>query len=82
MEGPCETIKSGAKWQNLKFAEISAWRRVSDHFKAVDLFDSVRCEHPFGFCSLHGNRLKPMRNESIALVIVDKCHHTPGYRHH
>lgn len=30
MEGACENIISSPKWQNLKFAEISVWRRVSD----------------------------------------------------
>lgn len=33
MDGPCESNNSSPKWQNLKFAEISVWKRVSAHLQ-------------------------------------------------
>lgn len=45
MEGSCERRP---KWQNLKFAEISVWRRVSDLF-----FHALFCSFCFFFWLLY-----------------------------
>lgn len=77
MEGSCER---SPKWQNLKFAEISVWRRVSGLFLPFYLgyFGLLfpvslprghkyteSCTHSFG-CLLIFMQLKAMRNFSIA----------------
>lgn len=87
--GPGETSNSSPKWQNLKFAEISVWRRVSDHFQAFGYFIFQRrgilslcgCMHSFGWLIHCKQAEAPMRNFSIALVFVEKLHHPRCYKH-
>lgn len=73
MEGPCER---SLQWQNLKFAEISVWRRVSDLlFHAllvipsfISTWTSVRgVVHAFLWVPADpdADMLKAMRNFSI-----------------
>lgn len=78
------------KWRNLKFVEISVWRKVGGLFFIVCLFyfpslrgEQTRCRvHAF----LHmpplsfACRAESMRNFSFALVVVEellrpRCHH-------
>ncbi len=54
MEGACESNNSNPKWQNLKFAEISVWKRVRDHFQA--------------FCRLVISNLSPMWRGTLCVV--------------
>lgn len=68
MEGPCETSNSSPKWQNLKFPEISVWKRVSDHFQVfcrllISSSDPIWTRR---LCGVHASKLKPMRNFAVA----------------
>lgn len=92
MGGPCERNNSSPKWRNLKFAEISVWKRVSDHFQAFCRF-VISVPHWRGI--LCGARIpldasqsfiasrgwSPCVNFSIALVVVEKWHRPRCYKH-